>query len=87
MYEPDADGRKADVPELGTTHLVEIRKRCKSHVRFGGGMAQAGRSSPAIGGAVPTQSIGRLYLTLASPGIDEELEASPGAMLPQPTTA
>ena len=31
--------------------------------------------------------IGRRYLTLVSPGIDQELEASPKAMLPQPTAA
>ncbi len=32
-------------------------------------------------------AIGRRYLTLASPEIDQELEASPEAMLPQPTAA
>ena len=32
-------------------------------------------------------AIGRRYLTLASPGLDQELEASPPAMLPQPTAA
>ena len=32
-------------------------------------------------------AIGRRYLTLTSPGIDQELEASPEAMLPQPTAA
>ena len=30
-------------------------------------------------------TIGRHYLTLASPGIDQQLEASPKAMLPQAT--
>ena len=37
MYEPDDDGGKADVPDLGLTHLMESRMRRKSHVRFGGG--------------------------------------------------
>ena len=32
-------------------------------------------------------AIGRRYLTLASTEIDQELEASPKAMLPQPTAA
>ena len=27
MYEPDCDGRKAHVPDLGLTHLMESRMR------------------------------------------------------------
>ena len=63
MYEPDDDGRKADVPDVDLTHLVESRMPRKWHVRFGErDDADQTEQSSSTGGALPTLCASPRYL-------------------------